>query len=105
MIQKSAEDDDADDDDDDFDELLAGAETKTLNVGRGDTLMSLFAKVGTEPSEASTIIEALSSIFGAKDLKSGQEVRFTLVPAPSDTGAMEPVKVSIFDKAATTSPP
>ncbi len=97
VIQKSA-DDDAADEDDEFDELLAGAETKTLTVGRGDTLMSLFAKIGTEPSEATQIIDALAPIFAVKDLKSGQEIRFTLVPAPSDTGQMEPVKVSIFDK-------
>jgi murein DD-endopeptidase MepM/ murein hydrolase activator NlpD len=97
VIQKSVDDDD-DDEDDDFTELLAGAETKTVTVGRGDTLMSLFAKIGTEPSGATQIIDALAPIFAVKDLKSGQEIRFTLVPAPSDTGQMEPVKVSIFDK-------
>ena len=86
VIQKSADDQVADDDDDDFDELLAGAETKTLKVGSGDTLQSLFTKAGTDPSEANDIIDTLSSIFAAKDLKSGQELRFTMVPAPSDTG-------------------
>jgi murein DD-endopeptidase MepM/ murein hydrolase activator NlpD len=96
VIHKSA--DDAADDDDDFDEILAGAETKTLKVGSGDTLMSLFTEVGTEPTEASEVIEAFAAIFTAKDLKSGQELRFSMVPAPSDTGQMEPVKVSIFDK-------
>jgi murein DD-endopeptidase MepM/ murein hydrolase activator NlpD len=97
VIHKSADDDVADDDGDDFDELLAGAETKTLKVGSGDTLLSLFTKVGTEPSEATEIIEAFGPIFAVKDLKSGQEIRFSMVPAPSDTGQMEPVKVSIFD--------
>ncbi len=98
VIQKSA-DDAADDEEDEFDdEMFAGAENKTFVVGRGDTLQSLFTKAGTEPSEANDIIEALSPIFAAKDLKSGQELRFTLVPAPSDTGQMEPVKVSIFLK-------
>ena len=98
VIQKSA-DDAADDEEDEFDdEMFAGAENKTFVVGRGDTLQSLFTKAGTEPSEATDIIEALSPIFAAKDLKSGQELRFTLVPAPSDTGQMEPVKVSIFLK-------
>ena len=87
------------DDEDEFDdEMFAGAESKTMIVGRGDTLQSLFTKAGTEPSEADDIIEALSPIFGAKDLKPGQELRFTLVPAPSDTGQMEPVKVSVFLK-------
>jgi murein DD-endopeptidase MepM/ murein hydrolase activator NlpD len=96
VIQKSA--DDAADEGDDFDELLAGAETKALTVGRGDTLLGLFTKAGTDPSEASEIIDALAPIYSANDLKSGQELRFTMVPAPSDTGQMEPAKVSIFDK-------
>jgi murein DD-endopeptidase MepM/ murein hydrolase activator NlpD len=99
VIHKSEGDTDVADDEDDFnDDLLAGAETKTIAVGRGDTLQSLFTKVETEPSEAQAIIEALASIFQAQDLKSGQEIRFSLVPAPSDTGAMEPVKVSIYGK-------
>ena len=98
VIQKSADDAAADDEDEFDDEMFAGAESKTMIVGRGDTLQSLFTKAGTEPSEADDIIEALSPIFGAKDLKPGQELRFTLVPAPSDTGQMEPVKVSVFLK-------
>jgi murein DD-endopeptidase MepM/ murein hydrolase activator NlpD len=97
VIHKSAGDD-ADAETDDFDDLLAGAETKTLPVGRGDTLAGLFAKIGTETDQASEIINAFASIFADKDLKSGQEIRFTLVPAPSDTGQMEPVKVSIYLK-------
>jgi murein DD-endopeptidase MepM/ murein hydrolase activator NlpD len=96
VIQKSA--DDAADEDDDFDDLLAGAETKALTVGRGDALLGLFTKAGTDPSEASEIIDALAPIYSANDLKPGQELRFTMVPAPSDTGQMEPAKVSIFDK-------
>ena len=97
VIRKSVEDADADEDDG-FDDLLAGADSKTLTVARGDTLMSLFTKVGTEPEEAATIIEAFAPIFAKKDLKSGQEVRFSLVPAPSDTGQLEPIKVSIYAK-------
>jgi murein DD-endopeptidase MepM/ murein hydrolase activator NlpD len=89
--------DDADEDDG-FDDLLAGAESKTLSVGRGDSLMNLFTKVGTEPEEATAIIEAFEPIFANKDLKVGQELRFSLVPAPSDTGQLEPVKVSIYEK-------
>ncbi|MBC8021147.1 MAG: M23 family metallopeptidase [Methyloceanibacter sp.] len=98
VIRKSA--DDTAEDDEDFDDLFAGAEIKTLTVGRGDNLMSLFTKIGTEPSHAAEIIETLAPIFSAKDLKSGQELRFTMVPAPSDTGQMEPAKVSIFAKGS-----
>ena len=96
-IHKSMEDADTSEDDDGIDEdLIASATQKALTVGKGDTLMSLFAKVDTEPTEAQSIIEALSPIFQTDDLKPGQEIRFSLVPAPSDTGAMEPVKVSIY---------
>jgi murein DD-endopeptidase MepM/ murein hydrolase activator NlpD len=96
-IHKSLEDADTSGDDDGIDEdLIASATQKTLTVGKGDTLMSLFAKVDTEPTEAQSIIDALSPIFQADDLKAGEEIRFSLVPAPSDTGAMEPVKVSIY---------
>jgi len=99
VIQKQDAGTDAADDDDGFDEdLLENAKVTTLDVGRGDTLQSLFAKVDAEPDEAKTVIEALAPIFQAEDLKSGQEVRFSLVPAPSDTGAMEPIKVSIYAK-------
>jgi murein DD-endopeptidase MepM/ murein hydrolase activator NlpD len=99
VIQKQDAGTAADDDDDGFDEdLLENAKVTTLDVGRGDTLQSLFAKVDTEPDEAKTVIEALAPIFKAEDLKSGEEVRFSLVPAPSDTGAMEPIKVSIYAK-------
>jgi murein DD-endopeptidase MepM/ murein hydrolase activator NlpD len=96
VIQKSVEDDA--DEEDDVNALLAGAESKILTIGRGDTLMSLFTKVGTEPEEAGAIIDAFAPIFGAKDLKQGQEIRFHLVPAPSDTGQLEPIKVSIYVK-------
>jgi murein DD-endopeptidase MepM/ murein hydrolase activator NlpD len=99
IIHKSPDEEAADaEEDDEFNETLAGAETKTLTIGRGDSLGSLFAKMGTEPSEAKEIIDTFASIFSDKDLKPGEEIRFTLVPAPSDTGQMEPVKVSIFNK-------
>jgi murein DD-endopeptidase MepM/ murein hydrolase activator NlpD len=102
VIQKSEGDTSAADDDDGFDEdLLENAKTVTIDVSRGDTLPSLFTKVETEPDEARTVLEALAPIFKAEDLKSGQEVRFSLVPAPSDTGAMEPIKVSIYAKGGT----
>lgn len=97
VISKST-DDTAEAEDEPFEDLYAGAQVKTLKVGSGDTLMSLFTKIEAEPAQAKEVIDALEPIFTAKDLKPGQEVRFTLVPAPSDTGQMEPAKVSIFAK-------
>ncbi len=96
-IHKSMEDADTGDDDDDIDQdLIASGTEKKLTVGKGDTLASLFAKMDTDPAEAETIIDALNPIFQADDLKPGEEVSFVLVPAPSDTATMEPVKVSIY---------
>ena len=43
----------------------------------------------------------MAPVFSANDLKQGQQVRFYLLPAPSDTGQMEPVKVSVFAKGGT----
>jgi murein DD-endopeptidase MepM/ murein hydrolase activator NlpD len=40
-------------------------------------------------------------VFAAKDLKPRQRVEIRLVPAPSDTGQMEPVRVSVFAKDDT----
>jgi len=97
VIHKSA-DGNVDDDDDTFEDIYPGAETKTLKVGRGDTLSSLLTKNGAELPQAQEIVETLEPLFAAKDLRSGQEIRLTLVPAPSDTGQMEPVKVSIYAK-------
>jgi murein DD-endopeptidase MepM/ murein hydrolase activator NlpD len=97
VISKST-DDTAETEEEPFEDLYAGAQVKTLKVGSGDTLMSLFTKIEAEPAQAKEVIDALEPIFTAKDLKPGQEVRFTLVPAPSDTGQMEPAKVSIFAK-------
>ena len=93
-IHKSTEE--AEDADDASSDLLDGSETKTVTVGRGDTLMSIITKVGGEPAQAKAIVDAMAPVFAAQDLKAGQEVRFALVPAPSDTGQMDPVKVSVF---------
>ncbi|HUX07198.1 MAG: peptidoglycan DD-metalloendopeptidase family protein [Methyloceanibacter sp.] len=88
--------DDPDDDDEVDANFADGAETKTVKVGRGDTLMSIVMKVGAETSQAKIIVDALEPAFPAQDLKPGQEIRFTLVPAPSDTDDMEPARVSVF---------
>jgi murein DD-endopeptidase MepM/ murein hydrolase activator NlpD len=101
VIHKSGEEADEDEGRDPTEDLIIGAETKSHTVGRGDTLLSLLIKVGTEPSQAASIIEALEPVFAAKNLMAKQKVEFKLVPAPSDTGQMEPVRVSIFDRHGT----
>ncbi len=94
VIHKSA----AEQDDDNGVDLDAAedAETKTVKVGRGDTLAGIVVKIGAEQTQAKAIVEALAPAFPAGNLKPGQEVRFALVPAPSDTEDMEPVRVSVY---------
>jgi len=97
VIHKT-EDEASDDSEDTAEALPDGSETKSLTVGRGDTMSSLLSKIGAEPTQAKSIIDAFAPVFQAQDLKQGQELRFTLVPAPSDTGQMEPMKISVFAK-------
>jgi len=80
------------------DEDVAGAETKIVEVKKGDTLLGVLLEAGTDKALASAILDSLDAVFGPDDLKPKQKVDFRLVPAPSDTGQMEPVRISIFDK-------
>src|SRR5262249_17794600 len=94
VIHKSAA---AQDGDNDVDlDAAEDAETKMVNVDRGDTLAGIIVKIGAEDEQAKAIVEALAPVFPARNLKPGQEVRFALVPAPSDTEEMEPVRVSVY---------
>ena len=67
-----------------------------VKVGRGDTLAGIIVKVGADPDQAKAIVEAFAPVFPLQNLKPGQQVRFNLVPAPSDTEEMEPVNVSVY---------
>jgi len=77
-------------------ELPLNAEIRSVIVKRGDTLMSILTDAGAEAWQAKAIYEAMAPTFLAKSLQTGQEVRLTLAPAPSDSGQMEPIKVSLF---------
>ena len=78
------------------DEVADGSETKAITVEKGDTLMSILANAGAEKWQAKAIADAMAPVFKPKNLNKGQEVRFTLVPAPKNDAQMEPVKVSLF---------
>jgi len=92
VMQKVLDDTDAFSEDE-----VANAETKIIEVGKGDTLQGVLLDAGTDSTLASAIIDSLDAVFGPEDLKPGQKFDFRLVPAPSDSGQMEPVRVSIFD--------
>lgn len=78
------------------DEVADGSETKAVTVAKGDTLMSILSDAGAEPWQAKAIAEAMEPVFKPKNLKRGQEIRFTLMPAPKNDAQLEPVKVSLF---------
>ncbi|ODR98233.1 hypothetical protein AUC69_10065 [Methyloceanibacter superfactus] len=88
-------------DEDLSDENVAGAETKVIDVKAGDNLLGVLLDAGTDKAMASAILDSLDAVFGPDDLRPGQKIDFRLVPAPSDSGQMEPVRVSIFDKSGT----
>jgi len=83
---------------DGVDEVVDGSETKAVRVKRGDTLMSILAEAGAEKWQARAIADAMQPIYPPKNMRKGQEVRFTLMPAPKNDALMEPVKVSLFSK-------
>ena len=84
---------------DGIDEVANGSETKSVTVKRGDTLMSILSEAGAEKWQAKAIADAMSPIFKPKNMKKGQEILFTLMPAPKNETQMEPVKVSLFTNA------
>lgn len=77
-------------------EFLQKTEVQSVTVKRGDTLMSILREAGAEDWQAKAIYEAMAPVFLAKSLQTGQEVRLKLAPAPSDSGQMEPIKVSLY---------
>jgi murein DD-endopeptidase MepM/ murein hydrolase activator NlpD len=81
---------------DGVDEVVDGSETKSVKVKRGDTLMSILTQAGAESWQAKAIADAMTPIFKPKNMKKGQEILFTLMPAPKNDAQMEPVKVSLF---------
>ena len=80
------------------DEVADGSETKSVKVAKGDTLMSILADAGAERWQAKAIADAMEPVFKPKNLRRGQEIRFTLMPAPKNDAQMEPVKVSLFSQ-------
>jgi len=86
------------DEDDGKPKLLPGTEVKAIEVKSGDSLLAIIKRAGADMSQASAIIAAMKPVFSPDTLQPKQEIRFTLVPTPSDTGAMDAVRVSVFSE-------
>ena len=52
-------------------------ETRTIEVGQGDTLMALLVTAGATPEEAGEAVEALEAIYDPRSLKVGQQITIT----------------------------
>ncbi|MEH6496369.1 MAG: peptidoglycan DD-metalloendopeptidase family protein [Pseudomonas marincola] len=48
--------------------------SKTVSVGKGDTLMKVLVRAGVDPQESHAAITALSSVFDPRRLKIGQDI-------------------------------
>jgi len=48
--------------------------SKTISVGKGDTLMKVLVRAGADPKESYAAITALSSVFDPRRLKIGQDI-------------------------------
>ncbi|MEP3247113.1 MAG: M23 family metallopeptidase [Sneathiella sp.] len=72
-------------------------ETKTVSVGRGDTLMKVLTRAGADPQESHQAITALSEVFDPRRLKVGQNVtlNFDMSAEQPDNAASSVSLVSI----------
>jgi murein DD-endopeptidase MepM/ murein hydrolase activator NlpD len=62
-------------------EVRPATVSKTVTVSRGDTLMGLLVKAGIGRRDAYEAIEAMRDVFRPRDLKPGQDIHLSLVPA------------------------
>jgi murein DD-endopeptidase MepM/ murein hydrolase activator NlpD len=87
-----------DEDEERTEEEIARAESKVITVSRGDNLLGVLLKSGTDQEMASAIIDSLDAVFGPEDLKPGQKIDFRLVPSAADPDSKDVVRVSVFDR-------
>ncbi len=52
--------------------------TKTVSVGRGETLTGILAQLGVEDSVVNTVVRSLNSVYPVKNVRAGQDLQFTL---------------------------
>lgn len=54
-----------------------GAISKTIAVGRGDTIMKLLTSAGADPDESRSAVAELGKVFDLRKLRLGQEITLT----------------------------
>lgn len=65
--------------------------TKTVSVGKGDTLMKVLTRAGADRSESHQAITALTEVFDPRDLKIGQDVTLQFSNDDTDLTKNNPV--------------
>jgi len=70
--------------------------SKTVSVGKGDTLMKVLIRAGANPKESYEAITALSSIFDPRRLKVGQDItlNFTAAVRTAPQEAKQPLRLT-----------
>ncbi len=52
--------------------------TKTVSVGKGETLTGILAQLGVEDNVANTVVRSLNAVYPVKNVRAGQDLQFTL---------------------------
>ena len=91
VVRKAGGDDDAADD-------LEQQKREVVKVARGDTLVRILQRLGSEPVQSRVMVSAARTVFPESALAPGQEVQVVLVPSLTKAGAMEPGRFSVYDE-------
>ena len=78
------------------DDDLEAREVRVIRTGRGDTLPKILAKLNAESWQIDEIMEKAKGVLGDAPLTAGQEIRVTLVPSVTKSGANEVARLSVF---------
>ncbi|MEO1544721.1 MAG: M23 family metallopeptidase [Pseudomonadota bacterium] len=73
-----------------------GGRKVILKAGDNDSLRDLLLRQGSEPWVIEGLLEAAARVWTGNTLSFGQEVHITMVPSLTDSGRMEPARLSLF---------
>ena len=76
---------------------IDGNEVRTLAVSRGDTLAEMLGSMGVAAKEAKKIVRSITTVFPAKKLRAGDEVRVRFAANAKDAERLEPIRTSVFN--------
>ncbi len=77
---------------------IEGSQEKIITVNHGDTLTGLLRANGADIWQAQAMLEAAKDLVTDKDIKPNQKLRITLVPSLTETGKLEPLQFSLYDR-------